>query len=100
RYAKLARCSRDEADETEVLLYNPCIVDVLWRLRAHQAIAVATIGCENDIVRRIDSVQAPDIPSSEIQLQHIAASDMLEVLRRVNYSRHPALQMLQAFAAF
>jgi hypothetical protein len=69
-----------------MFLYNSGVVNVLRRLGAHQAVAVATISRKDNIVWRVNPIKAPNISFGEVELQHIPILDVLHVSGRVNHS--------------
>jgi hypothetical protein len=71
---------RNQGNQPKVLSDHLGVVDVLGRLRAHEAIAVAAVGGEDRVVRRADPIQAPDEPLLEVQPQDVAFLDVLHLM--------------------
>src|SRR5438034_4842983 len=58
RDAQFGRLGINQLDQSQMLANPPAVIDVLRRLRAHQTKAVAAIGREQRVMRRVLSVKS------------------------------------------
>lgn len=90
RDPQLLRCRIDEVDESEVVRETIGVVDALRRLRAHQAVAVALLGHENEVVLRRAAVERAD-EAVRIDGHYVAVVEIPELAQSVR-ERSDALQ--------
>ena len=96
RQSQLARARVDKIDKAKVLVDTSKIITRSWRLRTHEAVAVAVLRNEQEVMLRLAPVENTNEPSG--REEHYIPS--LEVLKPFNFShsRHaprPGWQRVQ-----
>src|SRR3977135_244803 len=82
RDAQLRSFLRHERNGFQDLVNQIAVINLAWRLRAHEATAVTPLGKEEDVVRRVTAIDNANVSGALVDSHDVARAKVRQSFRQ------------------